>query len=216
MPHATGINAADRVIDPEEGNHPLYVNDGRLEQSQIGPLRPSTLDLPIEELRKRFDDDGYLFVKNILPRDTVLATRSMYFNFLKPTGVLKPGTSAIEGIFDETKDRSQFPGIGAGAAGGNGHPGEHAAAFVDRALEAHYQTWYHEGLCKHPALKNFVARLTGWGDNTKAFERTLLRNNVPGNKAIGVHYDQYVSTPGSVKVWLTISGSSCDMVSLPR
>ncbi|KAJ4367199.1 hypothetical protein N0V83_007729 [Neocucurbitaria cava] len=169
---------------------PLFVNDGQLEKTQIGELRPTTLDLPIEELRERFDQDGYLFVKGLLPRAAVLEARKQYFNFLQPTGVLKPGTQPVEGIFDDAKDRAQFPGIGAGAAGGNGHPGEYAAVFVDRALEAHYQKWYYEDFCKHPALKDFVTRLTGWGENTKAFERTLLRNNVPGNKAIGVHYDQ--------------------------
>lgn len=189
MPHAH----QDEVSDfPSNTTLPdLYVNDGKLERSQIGQLRPSTVDLPLEELRSRFEDDGYLFVKHLIPRAAVLKAREEYFKFLEPTGVLKPGTKPIDGIFDDEKDRLQFPGIGSGAAGGNGHPGDHAALFVDQALKAHYQDWYAEDLCKQPALKDFIAKLTGWGPNTHALVRSLLRNNVPGNKAIGVHYGRF-------------------------
>ncbi|KAK3642600.1 hypothetical protein LTR56_010648 [Elasticomyces elasticus] len=198
--------SATRTI---EALPPLFVNDGQLDDDQVSILRPSTLDLPIDELRDRFKADGYLYVKGLLPRDVVLKARQEYFKFLEPTGVLKSGTHPIDGIFDDSKDAATFPGIGAGAAGGNGHPGEHAAKFVDRALEAHYQKWYYEDLCKHPALKEFVARLTSWDDNTKAFERTLLRNNVPGNKAIGVHYDQY-GEPTAITAWVPIGDIRLD------
>ncbi|KAK5173636.1 uncharacterized protein LTR77_002317 [Saxophila tyrrhenica] len=207
MPHAQ---------EPETG-HPnmpdFHVNDGQLEAHQISHLRPSTLDIPLDELQHRFETDGYLFVKQLLPRDVVLNTRESYFKFLDPTGVLKPGTKPIEGIFDQEKDRLAFPGIGAGAAGGNGHPGDHAASFVDRALKAHYQDWYAEDLCKRPELKDFVAKLTGWGDNTTAFVRTLLRNNIPGNKAIGVHYDQIFlryGEPISITAWVPIGDIAYD------
>ena len=171
---------------------PLFVNDGQLPQSRVGILRQSSAEMPDAELRRRYDEDGYLFLKSLLPRDDVLTARRKYFEFLRPTALLKPGTQPVDGIFDHDKDRSQYPGIGAGATGGNGHPGDHASIFVNRALEAHYQPWYSENLCKHPKLRDFVARLTRWGGDTLGFERTLLRNNVPGNKAIGVHYDQYV------------------------
>lgn len=203
--HAVEMEAA---TDVDGDDYPeLYVNDGKLAQWQIGWLRPSTLDLPLEELRQRFAEDGYLFVKGLLPRDAVIEMRKRYFEFLAPTGILKPDTQPVQGIFDDTKDGLEFPGIGAGAAGGNGHPGEHAAVFVDRALQAHYQDWYAEDFCKHPALANFVARLTGWGTNTHAYTRTLLRNNVPKNKAIGVHYDQIFlrhGEPTSITAWVPI------------
>lgn len=202
MPHASATEVPD-----------LFVNDGQLDSSQIGYLRPSTLNLSLDELRHRFEEDGYLFVKHLLPRDTVLRTREQYFKFLDPSGLLKPGTKPIDGIFDNEKDRLAFPGVGAGAAGGNGHPGPHAAKFIDRALEAHYQDWYSEDFCKHPALKDFVAKLTDWGSNTTAFTRTLIRNNVPGNKAIGVHYDQIFlryGEPTSITAWVPIGDIQLD------
>lgn len=205
MPHSidTKIDRLPRQI----------VNDGDLASSQLAFLRPSSPDLPLGELQQRFEEDGYLFIKGLLPRPDVLKAREEYFKFLDPTGVLKPGTKPVDGIFDEEKDRLAFPGIGAGAAGGNGHPGGHAAEFVDRALQAHYQDWYAEDLCKHPALKAFISSLTGWGDNTTAFVRTLLRNNIPGNKAIGVHYDQIFlrhGEPTSITAWVPIGDVKLD------
>lgn len=207
MPHSIDTEVTD--IEPPK----QIVNDGELDPSQVSFLRRSTTDLSLEELHYRFQEDGYLFIKGLLPRDAVLKAREEYFKFLEPTGVLKPGTKPIDGIFDDEKDRLAFPGIGAGAAGGNGHPGDHAAAFVDRALLAHYQDWYAEDLCKHPALKEFISKLTGWGNNTTAFVRTLLRNNVPGNKAIGVHYDQIFlrhGEPTSITAWVPIGDIRLD------
>lgn len=207
MPHSTNTKP-DAATLPKQ-----IVNDGELEASQISLLKQSSTELPLVELQKRFEEDGYLFVKGLLPREDVLKAREEYFKFLSPTGVLKPNTEPIHGIFDAAKDRLAFPGIGAGAAGGNGHPGDHAAEFVDRALLAHYQDWYAEGLCKHPALKAFISELTGWGHNTTAFVRTLLRNNIPGNKAIGVHYDQIFlrhGEPTSVTAWVPIGDVKLD------
>ena len=125
---------------------------------------------------------------------------------LAPSGVLKPGTQPVEGIFDGDKQASDFPGIGSGASPGNGKPGEATAEkFVELALEAHYADWYKETFCKHPVLKDFIARMTGWGDSTVGVRRSLLRNNTPGNKAIGVHYDQIFlrhGEPTSVTAWV--------------
>jgi len=187
------------------------VNDGPLLPSEISYLRPSSPDLPLEELRNRYNTDGYLFLKGIIPRAAVLKSREEYFKFLAPSGVLRPGTDPVQGIYDSEKDTAQFPGIGSGAAGGNGHPGEHAATFVDLALKAHAKEWYAEDLCRHPALLEFMARFTGWEDNTLPFRRTLLRNNIPGTKAIGVHYDQIFlryGEPTSVTVWVPMGDIS--------
>lgn len=186
----------------------LAVADAPLQPEDIALLRPSDPTLPLEELRKRYDEDGYLFLKHLLPREDVLKAREQYFNFLSPTGILKEDTNAVEGIFNPNNMADDFPGIGAGAAGMNGRPGgESAAQFVDLALEAHYKDWYAEDFCKHPVLLDFVAKFTGWEDNTMALRRTLLRNNIPGTKPIGVHYDQIFlrhGDPTSVTAWVPI------------
>jgi phytanoyl-CoA hydroxylase len=208
MPHAT---SPEQDIPSFNGER-LFVNDGLLRPNQVGQLLESSPDLLIEELHRRYNEDGYVFLKGLLPRADVLAAREAYFNMLAPSGVLKPDTHPVDGIFDSSKNAADYPGIGAGAAPGNGKPGEATAEkFVGHALEAHYADWYKEKFCKHPVLKNFIARMTGWGDSTLGVRRSLLRNNTPGNKAIGVHYDQIFlryGEPTSVTAWIPMGDVS--------
>ncbi|CAL5872849.1 uncharacterized protein PFLUO_LOCUS7118 [Penicillium psychrofluorescens] len=184
----------------------LAVNDGLLENVKF--LHQSHADEPLDKLRQRYEEDGYLFLKGLIPRADVLKARHEYFNMMAPTGVLEEGTLPVEGVFNSLKSAEEFPGIGAGAAGKNGRPGgEKAAQFIDLALDAHYRDWYAQDFCRHPALINFVARFTGWESNTLGLRRSLLRNNIPGTKPIGVHYDQIFlrhGEPTSVTAWVPI------------
>lgn len=181
------------------GEH-VAVVDGPLTTENAGHLRASDLALPMEELRQRYDEEGYLLLKQLLPRGDVLKARQKYFEFLAPTGVLMEGSPAVAGIFNPAKLADDFPGIGAGTPWE-----EHAVRFVRRAVEAHYQPWYADEFCRVPALYDFVAEFTGWGENTLAFRRSLLRNNVPRSTPIGVHYDQVFlrqGEPTSVTAWV--------------
>ena len=193
-------------------NGDLAVNDGHLNSDSASLLRPSYPSEPIEELRKRYSEDGMLLVRGLLPREDIIRTRTFYFSMMAPTGILKEGTSPSQGIFNDEQSPEDFPGIGAGAVGMNGRPGgESAAEFVDLALEAHYKSEYTENLCKHPVLLDFVARFTGWNENTLGLKRSLLRNNIPGTKPIGVHYDQIFlryGEPTSVTAWIPIGDIS--------
>lgn len=205
MPHAEPIQVECALGEK------LFVNDGPLSADEWTDLKPTTLDTPIEEIRRRFRDDGYVFLKGLLPRRDVQRAREEYFNLLSPSGVLQPGTKPVDGIFDSSKDKLDFPGIGAGFADSNGRPtGPHpevAQLFVDLALQAHTEPWYKEDFCKHPALRDFIAEMTGWGNDTLGIRRTLLRNNTPGNKAIGVHYDQIFLRHGedtAITAWIPI------------
>ena len=182
----------------------IHVNDGPLwpdEYALLVPSDPATV--PMDELRRRLRDNGYLYLKGLLPREDVLASRRAYFSYLEPSGVLKPGSDPVDGIFDDAKDVGEFPGIGVGRLE---DMAPQAQEFVSRALSAHSQPWYTQDLCKHPILLDFMARFTGWGpEHTLPLERTLLRNNIPQTKAIGVHYDQIFlryGEPTSITVWV--------------
>ena len=180
------------AIDGNDGPLPqLFANDGPLAPGSVTRLKPSSPDEPIEDLLARLHRDGYLFVKQLLPRADVLKAREEYFELLSPSGVLNPGSAPVDGIYDSSKDTSAFPGIGAGSTGQNSRPdAEQAQLFVNLAIDAHREEWYTETFCRNPVLTEFIARLTGWGDKTLLFRRSLLRNNIPGTQAIGVHYDQ--------------------------
>jgi phytanoyl-CoA hydroxylase len=137
----------------------------------------------------------------------VLAAREQYFKLLSPSGVLKPSTAPVDGIFNAEKDKLDYPGIGAGHADekGDDSNADLSAKFMELALKAHTEPWYKDVFCQNPALLDWVAKVTGWGKDTWAVRRSLLRNNTPGNKAIGVHYDQIFLRHGedsSLTAWV--------------
>jgi phytanoyl-CoA hydroxylase len=211
MPHSETDQASGTTfkgVDP-------YVNDGLLAPTDVVQLRASQPTEPIKELYERYVTDGYLFLKGLIPRADVLAARESYFTSLAPTGVIQPGTAPVDGIFNPAAAPEDYPGIGAGSLDAP-DPGSRTTRerFVDAAVKAHVEPWYCgsdkdniTGFCYHEAIRNFVARFTGWGDDTLTVRRTLLRNNTPGNPAIGVHYDQLFmrhGEPTSVMVWIPI------------
>lgn len=214
MPHAETNPATINGL-------PLRVNDDLLAPSEVALLTPSYLDEPLEELRARYQRDGYLLVKGLLPREKVLDARRSYFQDMAPSGVLKEGSDPVDGFFNPERTALDYPGIGAGSVK-NGRPGETSSAevFVDLALAAHTAPWYAgsedgkvSGFARSPELKEFVAKFTGWGEDTLAVRRSLLRNNTPGNKAIGVHYDQSFmrhGEPTSVTAWVPMGDIKLD------
>lgn len=192
--------------------HGLAVNDGPLLPESIAFLTQSSPSEPLDVLRARYENDGMLLLKSLIPREDVLTARTKYFEMMAPSGVLQQNTRPVQGIFNSTRSTDDFPGIGAGATGANGRPGgESAQTFVDLAIQAHYEDWYKEDLARHPALVDFVAKFTGWNENTLELKRSLLRNNIPGTKPIGVHYDQIFlryGEPTSVTAWVPIGDIS--------
>ncbi|CRG91960.1 phytanoyl-CoA hydroxylase [Talaromyces islandicus] len=195
-----------------ETNLNLAVSDGPLTANDVLQLQPSYSDEQLDVLRARYEKDGMLLLKGLIPREDVLQARANYFEMMSPTGVLKEDTTPVQGIFNPNNSPDDFPGIGAGAVGMNGRPGgDSAQAFVDLAIQAHYEDWYTQDLCKHSALLGFVAKFTGWKENTLGLKRSLLRNNVPHTKPIGVHYDQIFlrhGEPTSVTAWVPMGDVS--------
>ncbi|KAB2571251.1 hypothetical protein DBV05_g10087 [Lasiodiplodia theobromae] len=185
----------------------------------IGFLRPSTTDLPIEELRKRYEEDGYLWVsfgatkpqppiiqpktlthhtsppqmKGLLDRAAVLHMREQYFAFMSSAD--SGGDTGI--LSPNTHPRD---GIFSGAdwreyllPGAlrvfNGLSDD--GVFVDKVVQAHVADFYHD-------FKQRVvgSTLTGFAGRLRRFKeplllnRSLLRCNVPGGETTPVHYDQ--------------------------
>ena len=50
-------------------------NQGKIQRQYIRWLRPTPKDTPMSEMRSRLKEDGYLLVKQLLPREDVLKVR---------------------------------------------------------------------------------------------------------------------------------------------
>ncbi|KAF4500320.1 phytanoyl- hydroxylase [Fusarium agapanthi] len=138
------------------------VNDGLLQSGMIRKLKQSYKSESIEDLRARYEKDGYLFMKGLLPRSDVLDCREAYFRFLSPSGVLQPNSVPVDGIFGPDNKDVNYPSIGAGPFDKEQiNPG----SFASLAEKAHTGDFYLE-FSRHPALRDFVSRLKGWGDDT--------------------------------------------------
>jgi phytanoyl-CoA hydroxylase len=97
---------------------------------------------------------------------------------MSPTGILKPGTSPRNGIFNDALNPLDYQGIG--GAPTNDTP--------QKLLSAHTTPEYLSFL-RHPALRTFVRRLMAW-DHDLLLARTMLRHNVPNSQSTGIHYDK--------------------------
>ena len=51
-----------------------------------------------DELRKRIQDDGYLFIRRLIDRDAVLEARRAILDFMSEREILVPGTPVLEGV----------------------------------------------------------------------------------------------------------------------
>jgi phytanoyl-CoA hydroxylase len=129
-------------------------------------MKETPIDTDLEEMRRRFNKDGYIFVKNVMPREDVLNMREAYFAHLQPTGILKPGTSPRDGIFDDREDPVAHNGVG-----GSDLP--EAIERVNKLEEAHHLPFYLAFL-EHPKLRTFVQEFMGWKKDV-LITRTMLR-----------------------------------------
>jgi phytanoyl-CoA hydroxylase len=186
---------------------PLQQTDegGDLTQESLGWLHPTPITTPLDEIRARYGRDGYVWLKNVLPRDDVLYMRERYFTLLDAeTHVLEPGTSSRNGIFDRAvTDNLKHQSVGA-------TPDDTAKQVFDKI---HSDPVYRQFL-EHKDLRDWVRRLTGWNEEV-LLKRALLRHNVPASSKApsGIHYDQLFLRAGEpvfVTAWVPIGNCAAD------
>lgn len=142
-------------------NYGNYLND-----DMVGWMKETPIDTPLSEMRRRFAEDGYVFVKDVMPREDVLDMREAYFEHLAPTDILKPGTSARDGIFDDREEPIAHNGVG-----GSDLP--EAVERVNTLVSAHTMPFY-LAFVEHPKLRQFVRDFMGW-EKEVLIKRTMLR-----------------------------------------
>ncbi|KAB8216964.1 hypothetical protein BDV33DRAFT_206859 [Aspergillus novoparasiticus] len=104
----------------------------------VKSLKPSTLDTPLEELRRRFNEYGVLWAE-LVNRDLVNKCRRDYLEFVNHgSGMLKPGTDPEEGIFSGNDWRNFILPGGTRLALGL----EDEGPFVENAVKSHVAPFY--------------------------------------------------------------------------
>ena len=175
----------------------LRMNKGNVTRDRLGWLKPTPADTSIPEIRRLLEQDGYVWVKNLLPRADVLKMREDFFAEYAGTGLLKPGTREEEGIYNNADDITLHRGIGG--------PGQPANEDLKRLTAAH-QTSEYLDFTNHPDLRKMVRQIMSW-DEEIMLRRTLLRHAVPGADSTGIHYDKLFLRDGTaffLTAWIPI------------
>lgn len=112
LDHNMTPSAITTNVQPDTGSDPkpclnhqpthtgkLYSSGGPIDSDSIGQLRPTDSSTPVDEIRRRYAEEGYVWLKGLLPAADVWKARKDYFEFLQPTGLLKKDTDPHDGIY---------------------------------------------------------------------------------------------------------------------
>ena len=94
MPRPSPVTLEHQEVLPE-----LVSNGHALDPSphRLGRLTASDPAEPLATLLQRYEADGYLWLRGLLPRREVLEFRGYFFGQFKATGLLAPGSDPVEG-----------------------------------------------------------------------------------------------------------------------
>lgn len=200
----------------------IGANQGVIKNEHIQRLRPTPKDTPISEIRKRLKEDGYIFMKGLIPREDVLNLRKQYafpllsfshfprrvnahitsyFQHWGDTSLLQPGTSPQDGIFNSSENPLHHGGIGAGDL-------PLSEKEVEALISSHHLDNYLHFL-ESPSLRQMVRDIMDWKKEL-LLRRTMLRHNPPGGVSTGIHYDKLFMRDGDaffLTAWVPIGES---------
>jgi len=171
---------------------PLRSNGFALDMSakRLGRLKPSNPSEPIADLHARFDANGYLWLKNFLPREEVLEFRRHFFAQFADTGLLAAGSDPVDGIYSGTD----------------------AEGARKRLMELVRSAAY-ESFCMHPRLWRFLDAFVG--GPSYLHKRKIIRYTKPADaSATGAHYDLTYLRGGTdklVTVWIPVGDVPVEM-----
>jgi ectoine hydroxylase-related dioxygenase (phytanoyl-CoA dioxygenase family) len=134
---------------------------------RLGWLTPSDPFEPLETLRRRYRQQGYIWLKGILPRQKVLDFRRRFFESVLETGLIDLNFDVEEGIY----------------SGG----GEDRAA-INRALMTFVRSAAFESFCLMEDIWRFYDQFLEGA--SYLHKRKIVRHNRPFDKnTTGAHYD---------------------------
>jgi ectoine hydroxylase-related dioxygenase (phytanoyl-CoA dioxygenase family) len=161
--------------------------------NRMGWLTPSDAKAPIRELQAQYREQGYLWLKNILPHDRVLEFRGQYFAAFEVFGLLKADTPVTLGIAAEAVPVSA----------------------EIRHMESLLARWtVYEAFCLMPEIITFYEAFLG--GRTYLHKRKLIRRTAPGSEwSTPAHYDLVYLRGGTDKSlctsWIPIGDIPVEM-----
>jgi len=186
--------AVELPIRGGRGLQPLQSNGFTLDMSErcLGDLVPSDPARPMDELRRQYRRQGYLWLKGLLDPDEVLAFRRRYFEAMRPTGLVAPGTDAALGIYS-----------------GGGENG----AQIGQVMLAVVRWAYYEAFCMSKPIVAFYEEFLGGA--VYLHKRKLVRHTKPGDPhCTGAHYDLVYLRGGTDRLctsWIPIGDTPVEM-----
>ena len=171
---------------------PLAAHGRTIPAQRLGPLQPTDPAIGVAAIRRRYEEDGYVWLKGLLPRAEVIDFRRWVFARLAETGLLAPGHDFALGIAaDEGVDWR----------------------LADRRLMSLVRSAAYEGFCTQPPLVRFMdAFLEGI---SYLHKRKLMRYTKPGTPAATpAHYDLVYLRGGTsrlVTAWIPIGDTPAEM-----
>lgn len=159
---------------------------------RLGHLAPTDPDVGLATIRRRYDEQGYVWLKGFLDRSEVIAFRGWVFSHLAESGLLQAGTDPSLGIAAESAPDKKL---------------------ADRRLMSIVRSAAYEGFCAQPRLSRFMdAFLSGL---SYLHKRKLMRFTLPGTAtATPAHYDLVYLRGGTrriVTAWIPIGDVTIDM-----
>jgi len=160
-----------------------FILDGN--ERRLGRLTSSNPHAPIAQLREQFHAQGYLWLKGILDRHAVFAFRKRFFTAFAETGLLKPGTDPLDGIY---------------SGGGEDHKQ------IAKLYHEIVRWCAYEAFCLQQPIWEFYERL--FEGAPYLHKRKIIRHTKPfESAATGAHYDLTYLRAGTDQVatsWIPI------------
>ncbi|MGX8011338.1 phytanoyl-CoA dioxygenase family protein [Mesorhizobium sp. ORM8.1] len=160
--------------------------------NRLGYLSPTQPCVGIEAIRHLYAEQGYVWLKGLLPRGDVVDFRGWVLSHLSQSGLLKPGTDPSLGIAsDDTFDRQ----------------------LADRRLMSLVRSTAYEGFCAQPRMSRLMDAFVG--GLSYLHKRKIMRFTLPGTAvATPAHYDLVYLRGGTSRVvtaWIPLGDVSIDM-----
>lgn len=158
---------------------------------RVGWLIPSDPARPKAELWEQFRSQGYLWLKGILERNSVLDFRRRFFQALTSTGLTDPLGDLVEGVYSGGEDKTVAR--------------QQMSEFVRCAV--------YESFCLAAPIWKFYEEFLG--GQVMLHRRKILRYIRPGDRACtGAHYDLTYLRAGTDRVytgWIPIGDTAVEM-----